>query len=288
MVAVHSSSMPLQDDYQVRLSNFEGPLDLLLFLIRRAEVDVNDIPILEITGQYFDFLRQIDEIDIELAGEFLVMAATLIEIKSRSLKPVAREGDDDQPADIGEDLAAADPRFELVQQLLAYQRYRAASERLDVHRLEHSQMHQGMARAAEQEDPDDQPVEDQFLEIEDAHLGDLIDAYQRIVEAVDFGKMGDHEIEYDDTPIALHEEDLSDRLTRSPDQRLSLRQTLEGKRRVERIGLFLAVLELARKQHIRILQDQDRDDILLELRAEADREELPAEDGTEASASESS
>ena len=79
--------MPLQDDYQVRLSNFEGPLDLLLFLIRRAEVDIQDIPIVEITEQYFDFLKQIDEIDIELAGEFLVMAATLIEIKSRSIRP---------------------------------------------------------------------------------------------------------------------------------------------------------------------------------------------------------
>ena len=277
--------MPLQDDYQVRLSNFEGPLDLLLFLIRRAEVDVNDIPILEITGQYFEFLHQIDEIDIELAGEFLVMAATLIEIKSRSLKPVTREGDDEQPEDIGEDLSSADPRFELVQQLLAYQRYRAASERLDVHRLEHSQMHQGMARVAEQEEAEESSDDDQLLEIEDAHLGDLIDAYQRIVEAVDFGKMGDHEIEYDDTPIALHEEDLSDRLTRSPDRRLSLHKALEGKRRVEMIGLFLAVLELARKQHIRVLQDRDQDEIMLELRPEAEREELPAGDGADAESS---
>ena len=239
--------MPLQDDYQVRLSNFEGPLDLLLFLIRRAEVDVNDIPIVEITGQYFDFLKQIDQIDIEVAGEFLVMAATLIEIKSRSLKPPNAEGQEDGPEDIGEDLSAIDPRFELVQQLLAYQRYRAASERLDVHRLEHSQMHQVRVGVSEQDDAElAASSEDAVLEIEDAHLGDLIEAYQRIVEAVDFGKMGDHEIEYDDTPIALHEEDLSDRLQRRPDKRLSLHAALEGKRRIEMIGLFLAVLELAR------------------------------------------
>ena len=278
--------MPLQDDYQVRLSNFEGPLDLLLFLIRRAEVDVNDIPIVEITGQYFDFLKQIDQIDIEVAGEFLVMAATLIEIKSRSLKPPNAEGQEDGPEDIGEDLSAIDPRFELVQQLLAYQRYRAASERLDVHRLEHSQMHQVRVGVSEQDDAElAASSEDAVLEIEDAHLGDLIEAYQRIVEAVDFGKMGDHEIEYDDTPIALHEEDLSDRLQRRPDKRLSLHAALEGKRRIEMIGLFLAVLELARKQHIRILQDPEREEILIELRDEADREQLPAEDGPEAAPS---
>lgn len=277
--------MPLQDDYQVRLSNFEGPLDLLLFLIRRAEVDVNDIPILEITGQYFDFLKQIDQIDIEIAGEFLVMAATLIEIKSRSLKPPNTEGHEDGPEDIGEDLSAIDPRFELVQQLLAYQRYRAASERLDVHRLEHSQMHQVNVGVTEHDDAEQSEVQDEVLEIEDAHLGDLIEAYQRIVEAVDFGKMGDHEIEYDDTPIALHEEDLSDRLKRRPDNRLSLHAALEGKRRIEMIGLFLAVLELARKQHIRILQDPEREEILIELRDEADREQLPAEDGPEAAPS---
>ena len=100
--------------------------------------------------------------------------------------------------------------------------------------------------------------------------------------------MGDHEIEYDDTPIALHEEDLADRLSRSPEHRLSLYKALEGKRRIEMIGLFLAVLELARKQHIRVLQDRDQDVIVLELRPEAEREELPAGDGTEASAAEPS
>ena len=253
-------------------------MDLLLFLIRRAEVDIHDIPIVEITGQYFDFLRQIDEIDIELAGEFLVMAATLIEIKSRSLKPVTREEGDDQPEDIGEDLAGADPRFELVQQLLAYQRYRAASERLDVHRLEHSQMHKASVRVTESAEKNEDEGADDQIEIEDAHLGDLIEAYQRIVEAVDFGKMGDHEIEYDDTPIALHEEDLADRLRRAPERRLTLLEVLKGKRRIEMIGLFLAVLELARKQHIRVVQEPDVEAISIELRDEEDREELAGAD----------
>ena len=263
--------MALQDDYQVKLSNFEGPLDLLLFLIRRAEVDINDIPIVSITEQYFELLREIDAIDIEVAGEFLVMAATLIEIKSRSLKPVERSNED-SPEDIGDDGAATDPRFELVQQLMAYQRYRAASERLDEHRLEHSKQFAAVVRPSKIEADDSDEME--TLEIEDAHLGDLIDAYQRIVEAVDFGKMGEHEIEYDDTPIALHEQDLVDRMMRRDDKRLSLAETMTGKRRVEMIGLFLAVLELARNQRVRVFQNKDKDDIILEFRPEEDREEL--------------
>ena len=77
----------LQEDYQVDLDAFCGPLDLLLFLIRRAEVDVQDIPIARITDQYLAFLRQLDDIDIDIAGDFLVMAAMLVEIKSRTLVP---------------------------------------------------------------------------------------------------------------------------------------------------------------------------------------------------------
>ena len=81
--------MALQDDYEVRLSSFQGPLDLLLFLVRRSEVDISDIPISMITEQYFGFLKNIHRVDVELAGEFLVMAATLVEIKSRTLAPRA-------------------------------------------------------------------------------------------------------------------------------------------------------------------------------------------------------
>lgn len=272
--------MRLQDDYQVRLSNFEGPLDLLLFLIRRAEVDIQDIPILEITEQYFEFLKQIEEIDIELAGEFLVMAATLIEIKSRSIRPPDAHLEDDLPDDITADLESSDPRFELVQQLIAYQRYRMASERLDENRLEHADRFPASARVSgsEEETEEEKAENAEAIEIEDAHLGDLITAYQRIVEAVDFGGLGDHEVEYDDTPIALYAQDLLDRLTREPNQRMTLQEIFGGRRRVAMIGLFLAVLELSRNQRVRILQARDEDPIGLELMDESEREDLSEED----------
>lgn len=268
---------PLQDDYQVRLSNFEGPLDLLLFLIRRAEIDIHDIPIVEVTEQYFTYLKQIDEIDIELAGEFLVMAATLIEIKSRTLRPPEARDGEDAPEDIAEGLESADPRYELVQQLLAYQRYRMASERLDEQRHEHAQRFTASARIMD-EPTDESAEESEALEMEDVHLGDLVDAYQRIVEAVDFGSVGDHEVEYDDTPIALHVEDLLDRIKREPTNRITLQDVFVGRKRGAMIGLFLAVLELARHQLVRAVQDHDDDDIALELIPESEREDLPEQE----------
>ena len=106
--------MPLQDAEQVTLEAFQGPLDLLLSLIRRAEVDVNEIPIARITDQYLEFLHEIEEIDIDLAGDFLVMASTLIEIKSRTLMPPAppppADGPPaDGPARLAPALASSEP-----------------------------------------------------------------------------------------------------------------------------------------------------------------------------------
>jgi len=108
--------------YQVKLPVFEGPLDLLLHLIRSNEIDIYDIPIARITDEYFRYLHAMQELDLEVAGEFLVMAATLVYIKSRMLLPA-------QPAADG-DVTEEDPRTPLVDMLLEYERCRAAAETL--------------------------------------------------------------------------------------------------------------------------------------------------------------
>ncbi len=108
--------------YQVKLPVFEGPLDLLLHLIRVNEVDIYDIPIARITDEYFQYLTMLQELDLEVAGEFLVMAATLVYIKSRMLLPAESTV---EPAAVDED-----PRAPLVDMLLEYQRFRAAAETL--------------------------------------------------------------------------------------------------------------------------------------------------------------
>src|SRR4051794_18980533 len=98
--------------YQVDLESFRGPLDLLLYLVKRNEVDIRDIPIARIAEQYLSYLQVLQMIDVEWAGEFLVLAATLMEIKSKLLLPRADEADDEE----------ADPRLELVKQLLEYKK----------------------------------------------------------------------------------------------------------------------------------------------------------------------
>ena len=108
-------------DYQVNLDVFRGPLDLLLFLVKRNEVDICDIPIARVAEQFLDYLRVMEFIDVEHAGDFLVMAATLIELKTRMLLPR------DPFAELEEE---EDPRLDLVNQLLEYQKYKAAAQML--------------------------------------------------------------------------------------------------------------------------------------------------------------
>ncbi len=116
------ATLPLFDDYKVSLEAFEGPLDLLLHLIRREEVDIYNIPIGRITEQYLLYLDRMRALDINVAGEFVVMAATLMLIKSRMLLPK-----DDRPKEEESDEEALDPRLDLVRQLVEYKRYKDAA-----------------------------------------------------------------------------------------------------------------------------------------------------------------
>ncbi|MHC5115014.1 MAG: segregation and condensation protein A [Planctomycetota bacterium] len=272
-----SRTVPYQDDYRVRLDAFQGPLDLLLYLIRRAEVDINDIPVATITDQYLGLLRQVDEIDVELAGEFLVMAATLIELKSRTLMPPGTDDESGVGADGGAGVpAAADPRLELVQQLLAYQRFRIASEAIDDRRVEFA--HRFPLRPARGDEPDTDEFEPEELELDDAHVMDLADAFEGIMASIDFSRLGDHVVEMDDTPIALYQEDLLDRLGRATQGRLTLQDTFRGVGPSQRVGLFLATLELARLRRITVVQeDLDRDIEVVLVEGDGDPT-LPASD----------
>lgn len=257
---IMSTPLGSQQDYRVSLDAFEGPLDLLLFLVRRAEVDLHDIPIAQVTDQYLGVLRQTARVDIEQAGEFLVMAATLVEIKSRTITPVSAEQAEDGD-DSGGDL---DPRNELIRQLLAYQRIRDAGMQLDARRGDFHRM--AICRAGHQQGS--LPRLEEGMELEDVHVMDLADAYERIASAIDFARLGDHVVELDDTPIALYEQDLVDRLMRRG-QSLTLQEAFAGQRPVQRVGMFLAVLELVRRFRVQFDQADDGP-ITLSLRDEAD------------------
>ena len=248
-----------QNDWLVRLPVFQGPLDLLLFLVRRAEVDIHDIEIHTLTAHDLEYVRRLSSVDIDLAGEFLVMAATLVEIKSRSLTPVAapEDGESGSATAPGED-----PKAELIRQLLAYQKFRTAAEVLEARRREFAERAPARVRPGASEEPE---AEEADFELEDLHLGDLYAAFERIAASIDITRIGDHKIEYDDTPISLHQEDLVDRLTRTDSHHLSLLSVFEGRTHSERIGLFLAVLELVRQGRVRVRQDELDDPIELAL-----------------------
>src|SRR5216117_4415146 len=119
----------MEADYKVKLDGFAGPLDLLLYLIKQDEIDIYDISLERITRQYLDYLQAFKELNIELAGEFIVMAANLIYLKSRSLLPR-----DQQPPE--EDAGEDDPRWELIRQLIEYKKFKEAAAELHVRQLE--------------------------------------------------------------------------------------------------------------------------------------------------------
>lgn len=272
-------------EYKVRLDAFEGPLDLLLFLIRRAEVDIHDIPIARITEQYLAHLEQLTtggdagRIDIERAGEFLVMAATLMEIKSRMLAPPGAAEGEGEPTDSSRraDKPDVDPRAELVRQLLEYKRYRDATERLEEYRTEWDRRFPAGAAARSEVPIDDAASEDEQTELEDIDLVDLVEAFARIIETVDLARVGEHRVLLDETPVEIHAEDILDQLRRRAETSLAAHiagtgrpemefaEVFAGRTRSEMIGLFLAMLELVRQRRIAVRQEQTSGTIYLGL-----------------------
>jgi len=262
-------------EYRVRLDAFEGPLDLLLHLIRKAEVDIHDIEIGPITDQYLGYLEDADRLEIEPAGEFLVMASTLVEIKSRTIRPIGEQGE----APEIEDDEGEDPRAELIRQLLEFKKYRDASDKLE-ERLESWKQRAPGGGAAVEGTSLAEAVESMGgVELEDLDVLDLVRAFERLVEAVDFTRAGDHEVVDDDTPIELHAEDIVDRLKRdSANRSMTLQRMFEGRSRGEMLGLFLALLELLKQQRATVRQDQNLGEIVVELKPGAEGDETSDKD----------
>ena len=261
-------------DYRVELDSFFGPLDLLLYLVRRHEIDLHNIPIAKLTEQYLNYLQKLKEINIDLVGEFLVMAATLLEIKSQMLLPLTSSQEESSQTTT----ELLDPRHTLVQQLLQYKQFKDAAMALD------DQRERWSGRFARQpgsiEPPNGSPAEPDGVirrdfDLEDMNVLDLTEAFSRILESVG-QRPSHHEIIADDTPIALHAEDLLDRLRREGP--ITLQSVFVGRtNRNELIGLFLAMLELVSQKSLRVYQDQIDDQIKLELKDPAPVQDEVAE-----------
>ncbi len=226
----------MTDDYRVQLDVFTGPLDLLLYLIRRDELDIQDIPLAQLTAQYLDYVRLLEKLDPNTAGDFLVMASTLVELKSRALLPTAPLESEDED----------DPRKLLVRQLLEYKRFKDAAAALGSAADERAQR---FVRR-----PADLPRELEGVELEEAQVWDLLSAFGHVMSSIGRGP-GSLEVTYDDTPVAEYRDYILDTLERRGTVEF---QTLFADRfdRGEIVGLFLALLELLRCQRIRAEQDR--------------------------------
>lgn len=223
--------------YTVRLEVFEGPLDLLLHLIKKNEVDIYDIPVSTITRQYLEYIRMMKELNLEVAGDFIVMASTLIQIKSRMLLPAP----DEEP---GAEDEEADPRAELVRRLLEYQRYKEAALTLSERELLGRDVHVRVVAGDELEPaPEEEPVEVELFE--------LIEAFRRVLDRV--SQESFHEVGSESITIA---ERINDILTALEGKESLLFDDLfpEGFNRDFFIATFLAVLELCKLKMVRIVQ----------------------------------
>ena len=253
--------------YRVQLESYDGPLDLLLFLIRREEVDIYDIPIARITAQYISYVDLLKMLDPDGMADYLVLLATLIEIKSRTLLPrVLDDGGDEDDLD--------DPRMDLVRSLLEYKRFKDAARQLG-----QAADDQSLRFPSHPVQIDRQPDE---LEIEDVQIWDLMTAFNRLMAEI--GRADPvHEVVYDDTPLALHAADVVDRLQRDGGS-LSFERIFLGRTKNEIIGLFLALLELVRQKRVRAEQQGLFGMIVIHLIDETPleevRDESPEEEAT--------
>jgi segregation and condensation protein A len=235
----------------VHLRVFEGPLDLLLHLIREAKIDIYDIPIAEITAQYLETLALLEALDLSLAGEFLVMAATLMEIKSRMLLPRP-------PAAPPDEEEGDDPRSELVQRLLEYEQYKQLAERF---RCLEEEGRLRFTRAA-------LPDEGESVPLEELQPADLIRALRRMLATFAEASPPIASLQRERINLRLRMRELWGRLQESDDP-LSFRSLFgDGPRprRLEVIVTFLALLELLRLGRIRVFQSHPLSDLLLTMR----------------------
>jgi len=230
------SSLP-EDAPRIQVAEFDGPLDLLLHLIRRERIDIHDIPVAPITRQYMEYLELMKELNLDVAGEFMVMAATLIHIKSKMLVPV-------DPAEASLEEEAEDPREALVRRLLEFQRYKEAA----------GMLHQkGQIRAATWTRPDPAlaRVDDAGEEVLEAGLFDLISAFKDLLERR--RTLLAHEVPLDGKSVEQRIDELLAQVGEGESLEFEDLFPL-GENKAGMILTFLALLELIRLKRIRIYQ----------------------------------
>jgi segregation and condensation protein A len=235
----------METDYKVKLEIFEGPLDLLLYLIKQDEIDIYEISLERITSQYLEYLQAFQELNIDIAGEFIVMAANLIYLKSRSLLPL-----DQQPPD--EDAPEDDPRWDLIRQLIEYKKFKEAAGQLQTLALEQERIfaRAGTASGATLLAP---------LPLGEVGIFQLINAFQTVLKRVE-AREDLREIFGEHFTVSEKIDSILQRVSSGVALKFSeLFAGIAG--RIEIVVTFLALLELIRLKQVRVTQANPFDEI---------------------------
>lgn len=244
----------MDDLYEIKLPVFEGPLDLLLHLIKENKIDIYDIPISFITGRYLEYIGLMKELNLEIAGEFLVMAATLIHIKSRMLLPVDEDAGEEE---------REDPRLELVQRLLDYQAFKEAAFVLKEKEEDAAKV---FSRAADVTEEEEESPEQYLF---DVNIFDLLGAFKKVLDAVppEVKTITKETLTVKDRMLTITE------LLESSET-IRFEEIFRGSQtRIQVIVTFLAILELLRLGLARAYQEKEFGNIWIINRGKSTPEE---------------
>ena len=230
----------MPQEYKVKLEVFEGPLDLLLYLIKKDEVDIYDISLERITAQYLEFMEAFKVLDLDLAGEFVVMAANLIYLKSRALLPAAV-----QPPD--EEAEEEDPRWDLIRQLVEYKKFKDAAAHLSQREVEQSNLFSRMAESTEAAAPE--------RPLGDVSVFDLINAFNNVLKRLASKSEALREI-FEENFTVSDKIDFIMKMTASGVPLKFTELFASAASRTEIVVTFLALLELIRLKQLKAVQPE--------------------------------
>ncbi|ARI77201.1 segregation/condensation protein A [Halobacillus mangrovi] len=237
--------------YQVKVEGFEGPLDLLLHLINRYEIDIYDIPVSQITDQYMHYIHTMNELELDLASEYLVMAATLLAMKSQMLLPNPTI-DDAEEAEMEED-----PREELMRKLIEYRKYKQAAEQLKEKELDANRIY--TRPPMNKDELGDEPPE---IKPGEASIYDMIQAMGRLLSRSKTTAPQDTKIKKDEIPIQMRMEEILNQVDLKKEG-TSFYDLFEKKTRPHIVVTFMALLELMKSNEITCVQQKHFDDLIV-------------------------
>ncbi|MCA0970293.1 segregation/condensation protein A [Halobacillus litoralis] len=236
--------------YQVKVDGFEGPLDLLLHLIHRYEIDIYDIPVSQITDQYMQFIHTMQELELDVASEYLVMAATLLALKSQMLlpNPAMEEAEDEEMEE--------DPREDLMRRLIEYRKYKQAAHELKEKEVEANRIYTRPPMVLETEETD-QPIEQG-----EASVYDMVQAMSRLLKRSKHQSKQESRIKRDEIPIQVRMDEILQRV-QLKEEGTPFTQLFEKRTRPHMVVTFIALLELMKSRSIICVQQKHFEELVV-------------------------